>query len=137
MTSISIHPTQSAVRTPARVWIGRVLSGIATAFMLFDGLFKIPKPTAVVQAMAQLGYPEHLAVGIGVIALACTIVYAIPRTAVFGAVLLTGYLGGAIASQIRIQAPAFNLVFPLILAAFIWGGLYLRDARVRALVGSR
>jgi hypothetical protein len=137
MTSSSVQHNQSQVRTPARVWTGRILSGLAIAFMLFDGLYKLPEPTPVRQGMAQLGYPEHLAEYIGVIALVCTILYAIPRTAAIGAVLLTGYLGGAVASQVRVQAVAFNIAFPFILAAFVWGGLYLRDARVRAVVRGR
>ena len=137
MTSISLQHSHSHVRTPTRVWTGRILSGIATAFMLFDGLIKLPKSAFVAQAMAQLGYPEHLAVDIGLIALACTIVYSVPRTAVIGAVLLTGYLGGAVASQLRVQAVPFNVTFPFIVATLIWGGLYLRDQRVRALIGAR
>jgi hypothetical protein len=131
----------ASTRTPgrARLWTGRALSGLAIAFFLFDATVKffVGFPP-VVDAMAMLGYPLQLAPTIAVIALACLALYAIPRSAVLGAVLLTGYLGGAIASQLRVGAPLFaNVLFPLYVAALIWGGLYLRDARVRALLAPR
>jgi hypothetical protein len=123
----------------ARLWTGRALTGLAIAFFLFDATIKffVGLPV-VVDAMAMLGYPLVLAPTIGMIALACVALYAIPRTAVVGAILLTGYLGGAIASQLRIDAPLFaNVLFPLYIAALIWGGLYLRDSRVGALLAPR
>jgi len=88
----------------------------------------------VVESFALLGYPTGLAVGIGALELACVAVYLVPRSSILGAVLLTGYLGGAIASHVRVGSELFPLVFPLIIGALLWGGLYLRDARLRALV---
>jgi len=101
-------------------------------FLTFDAVIKLVKIPAVAEAFGRLGYPLSLASGIGVLALICTAVYAIPRTAALGAVLLTGYLGGAIATQVRIGAGAFSVVFPIIIAGLVWGGLFLRDSRLRA-----
>ena len=116
------------------VWAGRILSGLGVAFLVFDGVMKLIKPAFVVQATVRLGYPESAIVGIGAVLLVCTLLYIIPRTALVGAVLLTGYLGGAVASGVRISAPLFNIVFPVVFAAILWGGLWLRDERVKALV---
>ncbi len=114
-----------------RLWAGRILSGMVTAFLVFDGAMKLAKPDFVVQATVQLGYPEFTIVWIGLTLLVCTLLYAIPRTAVFGAVLLTGYLGGAVASNVRAVTPLFNTVFPVVFGALMWGGLWLRDGRIR------
>lgn len=114
-------------------WTGRTLSALVIAFMIFDGVSHIAKPAPVADAFAQLGVPLRLSIGLGIVELVCTALYAIPRTAVLGALLLTGYLGGAIAIQLRAAAASFPTVFPLIVAALLWGGLALRDARVRAL----
>ena len=121
-----------SVRTTS--WTGRVLSGLIIVFMVFDGVIHVLKPTPVVQAFAQLGYPLGLSVGLGIVELACTVLYAIPRTAALGAVLLTAYLGGAVATQVRIGAGVFSTIFPVILGAILWTGLALRDARVRAFI---
>lgn len=118
-------------------WTGRVLSALVVLFMVFDAVIHIAKPAPVVQAFAQLGYPLHLSVGLGILELACTALYVIPRTSVLGALLLTGYLGGAIASQVRIEAGWFPVIFPAIVGALLWTGLALRDSRVRALVSPR
>jgi hypothetical protein len=115
-------------------WTGRVLSGLVVVFMVFDGVIHVLKPTPVVQAFAQLGYPLGVSVGLGIVELACTVLYAIPRTAALGAVLLTAYLGGAVATQVRIGAGVFPTIFPVILGAILWTGLALRDARVRAFI---
>jgi hypothetical protein len=116
-------------------WGGRILSGLVVLFCAMDGVMKLMKPAPVVTATVQMGFPESEIVGIGVVLLACTLLYAIPRTSILGAVLLTGYLGGAVASQVRIGAPPFSMAFPLIFAALAWGGLWLRDDRVRKLIG--
>ena len=116
------------------LWAGRIISTLPALFLFIDGIMKLVKPRVVVEATAQLGYPESVIVGIGIVLLACTILYLIPRTAIFGAILLTGYLGGAVATHVRISGPLFNIVFPVILGAMLWGGLYLRDQRVRSLV---
>ena len=98
---------------------------------------KLFKPPAVVQATVQLGYPESVIVGIGSVLLACTALYLIPRTSILGGVLLTGYLGGAVATQVRVGAPVFNVVFAVTIGALLWGGLWLRDRRVRELLPLR
>jgi hypothetical protein len=118
----------------AQRWIGRVLSALASLFLLFDGIMKLVKPSVVVQATLQLGYAESAILGIGLTLLVCTLLYIVPRTSILGAVLLTGYLGGAVASNIRAGMPVFNVVFPMIMAALLWGGLWFRDLRVRNLV---
>lgn len=117
-----------------RVWAGRILSGLAVLFFLVDGAMKLWKPAVVVEATRQLGYPESAITGIGLLLLACTLLYVYPPTAIAGAILLTGYLGGAVASQVRVGAGWFNVVFPLIFGVLIWGGLSLRDSRVRTLL---
>jgi hypothetical protein len=116
---------------------GKVVSGLAAVFVAIDGIVKLATPTPVTEAMAELGYPERMAVGLGVLLLACLAVYLYPRTSILGAVLMTGYLGGAIASQVRIEAGIFSIIFPIILGAMFWVGLYLRDERLRALVAPR
>ena len=116
------------------LWAGRILSALPVLFLLLDGVMKIVKPAFVVEATVQLGYPESVIVALGVILIACTILYLIPRTAVLGAILLTGYLGGAVATHVRVGGPLFSILMPVILGAMLWGGLYLRDERVRSLV---
>jgi hypothetical protein len=115
----------------AQLWAGRIMSGFAALFLLWDGVMKLVKPAVVVKATRDLGYPESDIVGIGVFLLACTLLYVFPRTSILGAILLTGYLGGAIASQVRVQASWFNVIFAFVFACLVWGGLWLRDARVR------
>ena len=115
-------------------WTGRTLSGLAAAFLLMDGAMKLGKPAVVVEATRQLGYPESDIAGIGILLLACTVLYLVPRTSIPGAILLTGYLGGAVASQIRVGNGWFNVMFPVIVSALIWSGLWLRDTRVRRLL---
>jgi uncharacterized membrane protein YsdA (DUF1294 family) len=118
----------------SRLWTSRVLSGLVTAFLAMDGVMKLAKPAFVVQATVQLGYPESTIVGIGAALLVCTLLYVVPRTAVLGAALLTGYLGGAVASNVRAATPLFNVVFPILLGVLIWSSLWLRDSRVRNLL---
>ena len=115
----------------SQLWAGRILSALLVLFLLMDGTMKLFKPAAVVQATAQLGYPEQDIVPIGVTLLVCTLLYILPRTAIFGAILLTGYFGGAIASQVRVANPVFNVVFAAAFGCLLWLGLWLRDARVR------
>jgi len=111
-----------------KVIIGRIMSGIAVLFMLFDSINKILKTPQVMQASVKLGYPENTIPIIGLILLVLTIIYIIPRTSIFGAILLTGYLGGAVASNLRIMNPLFsNTLFPIYFAVLVWGGIYLRD----------
>ena len=107
-------------------------------FLLMDGIMKLVKPEPVVKATIELGYPESVIMALGIILLVCVILYVVPHTAVLGAILLTGYLGGAIATQARVGNPLFShILFPVYLALLIWGGLFLRDSRLRALMPLR
>jgi DoxX-like family len=117
---------------------GRVLSGIAILFLAFDASVKLLKPPFAVDATTQLGYPESLIVPLGVIQAVCLIVYAIPRTSVLGAVLWTAYLGGAVATQVRVANPLLShTLVPVYVAAVLWLGLWLRDVRLRAILPTR
>jgi hypothetical protein len=116
-------------------WAGRIVSGWAVVFLVADGVMKVTASSVAVDGTArQLGYPVADVVGIGVLLLACTLLYVIPRTSILGAILLTGYLGGAVASQVRVGATSFNVAFAVVFGALVWGGLWLRDTRVRALL---
>ncbi len=126
--------TPPAATFKGMVWAGRVLSTILVLLMLLDGIMKLWKPPEVVKATVELGYPEDVILGLGILVLVCTVLYAIPRTAVLGAVLLTGWLGGATASHLRHGDPLLFDVIPAVFGALVWGALYLRDARVRALL---
>lgn len=120
------------------IWIGRILSGLAVAFLVFDGTLKFfmdKLPPEALEAGAALQWPIEKMPLVGTILLLCVLLYVIPRTAVLGAILLTGYLGGAIASHIRVSSPLFShTLFPIYVAIFIWLGLYLRDTRVKTLI---
>jgi len=116
------------------IWTGRILSALVVLFFLMDGVMKLFKPAVVVEATRQLGYPESHIVGIGVVLLACTLLYIFPRTSILGAILLTGYMGGAVASQVRVGAGWFNVMFALMFGVLVWAGLWLRDMRVRNLL---
>lgn len=120
------------------IWTGRILSGLAIAFLLFDGIMKFfmdKLPPEALEAGAALQWPIEKMPLVGTILLICTVLYIIPRTAPLGAILLTGYLGGAIASHVRVSNPLFtHTLFPIYIAVLIWLGLYLRDARVRNLI---
>src|SRR5688500_5149291 len=119
--------------TKGRRWTGLALSGIAILFLLFDSLGKLLKVAPVVEGTAQLGYPEGAIVPIGVILLLCVVIYAVPRTAILGAVLLTAYMGGAIATHVRVGSPLLtHVLFPVYVSVLVWLGLYLRDPRVGA-----
>jgi hypothetical protein len=129
-TDLSHHQGLSGIR----IWIGRILSGIVSAFLLLDGGMKLLKPAFVVKATVELGYPESTIIGIGVVLVLSTLLYLIPRTAIFGAVLLSGYLGGAVATHVRVSAPLFNILFPVVFGCLVWVGLYLRDGRLRVIL---
>lgn len=117
-----------------RLWAGRIVSGLAILFLLFDSAMKVLRLTPAVQGTIQLGYPPSVVFGLGVVLLVCTIAYAIPRTAVLGAILLTGYLGGAVATHVRVGNPLFGYVlFPVYVGILIWVGLLLREDRLCAL----
>jgi hypothetical protein len=122
--------------TATRIWTGRTLSGLASAFLFFDGVMKLFKPEVVVKATLELGYPESSIFGIGLVLVVSTLLYVMPRTSILGAVLLTGYLGGAVATHVRVGAGLFSVVFPVAFGALVWGGLWLRNERVRQALGS-
>ena len=115
-----------------RVWTGRMLSALATLFLLFDAWGKVALPKAVVDACVRLGFPVGQAMTLAVLLGLSTILYAIPKTAVLGAVLVTGYLGGAVAIQLRAGSPTFETVFPVIFGVVVWAGIYLRECRLWA-----
>jgi len=114
-------------------WAGRGLSAVAVLFLLFDAVGKLLQVPPVVAGSTALGYPASTVLTIGIIELLCVVTYVIPSASVLGAVLLTGYLGGAIATHLRVQNPLFtHTLFPIYVALFVWGGLFLRDAGLRA-----
>ena len=126
---------QTATPSKKRLWAGRIISAIPVLLLLFSGVMKLMKPAPVLQGFAHYGYPESLIVGIGILEIACTVVYAIPRTSILGAILVTAYLGGATATNVRVGDPA--VVMTVLLGVLAWVGLYLRDNRLSALVPLR
>lgn len=122
----------------AAVWTGRVLGGLAAAFLVFDSIGKLLRVQPVIDGTVGLGYPVGVIIPLGVTLLTCVLVYLVPRTAVLGALLLTGYLGGAVATHVRVGNPLFtHTLFPTYVAALLWGGLMLRDRRLRAFLPFR
>jgi hypothetical protein len=120
------------------VWTGRVLSGLAVLFLLFDAGVKVLQHPMAVQGTVELGYPQDVLVTLGIVQLVCLALYLIPRTAVLGAILWTGYLGGAVATHVRIGHPLFShVLFPVYVAALLWVGLWLRDERIRTVLPVR
>ncbi|MEN3349228.1 MAG: hypothetical protein V7632_2863 [Bradyrhizobium sp.] len=134
--SIVIEPE---LPKPARI-TGRVMSGLVILFLLFDGAIKLIPLPIVTETMDKMGYgaSDNLARSLGIITIVCTLLYSVPPTSILGAILLTGYLGGAIASHVRIDSPLFtHTLFGLYLGLLLWGGLYLRDGNLRALIPFR
>jgi hypothetical protein len=126
--------TQSAAVSRRALWSARVLSALVALFLLFDAVGHMAKPAPVVDAFVRLGYPLSASLKIGIIELLCLVAYLIPRTEVLGAVLLTGVLGGAIATHLRVGSPLFEAyIFPVLVGLFVWGALWLRDVRLQAL----
>ncbi len=133
-----MRPAATAPGIPkAAIWTGRVISVLVILFMIFDGVTKVLKIPQVLQASARLHLSVAQTVWIGIVLLVCTALYAIPRTAIFGAILLTGYLGGAVAVQLPARDPFFENAFPVIFGLFVWASLFLRDAQVRSIVPFR
>ena len=121
-----------------RSWAGIVISAIPTLFLLMDAVGKLLRPEPVVIGTVELGYPETVILPLGIVLLICTILYAVPKTSILGAILLTAYLGGAVATHVRIGNPLFtHTLFPVYLGVMIWLGLYLRDVRLRPLIPLR
>jgi DoxX-like family len=140
MTSMTQSPAipPSAVPVPTSkgmMWAGRVISAVPVLLMLFSAVLKLVKAAPVVQGFPRYGYPEGLIVILGVLELLSCIVYVIPATAVLGAILMTGYLGGATATNVRVGDPSY--IMTVLLGVFVWGGLFFRDNRVRALIPFR
>ena len=130
--ALALFPSTTAL------WAGRVLSGLAVLFLLFDASVKLLELNLAIEANQQLGYPTNVIFWLGVLELICLVVYLVPRTSVLGAVLWTGYLGGAIATHVRVANPLFtHILFPTYVATFLWLGLWLRDERLRAVLPLR
>ena len=130
--------TLSAPASKVRRRTGRIISGLAVFFLVFDAVIKFFFIPPVVETFAKLGYPIGLAIPIGVVLLVCVLIYVIPQTSVLGAILLTGYLGGAVATHVRVGDPLFShILFPTYVGALIWGGLFLREDRLRSLLPFR
>ena len=126
--------TQSAAVSRSALWSARVLSALVALFLLFDAVGHMAKPAPVVDAFVRLGYPLSASLEIGIIELLCLVAYVIPRTEVLGAVLLTGVLGGAIATHLRVGSPLFEAyIFPVLVGLLVWGAIWLRDVRLQAL----
>ena len=133
---LSAAPTAEVPK--GRRWVGRIMSGLAALFLLMDCVGKFLRPAAVVEGTVQLGYPESVILPLGIVLLACTVLYLIPGTSVLGAILLTGYLGGAVATHVRVGNPLFShILFPTYVGLLIWGGLYARDERLHELIPLR
>src|ERR1700730_8443236 len=126
-----IESTRVSLR---RIWASRILTALSALFLLMDSGMKLIKPPFVIESTARLGYHESTIVVIGVTLLVCTVLYLIPRTAVLGAILLTGYLGGAVASNVRAGTPRFNMVFPVLFGVMAWASLVLRDKRLESIL---
>ena len=117
------------------IWTGRGISGLMIAFLLFDSIIHMAKIAVVVEAFARLGWPIDLAIPLGIVELVCIALYLYPRTSILGAILLTGYLGGAVVTHLRVGSSLFGeTLFPVYLGVLLWGGLYLRESRLRALM---
>jgi len=128
------QPAGTLPVSTTRIWAGRIISAIAVLFLVFSGVIKVLQLAPAIESTVQLGYPEQLVFGIGLLELACVAVYALPRTSRLGAILLTGYLGGAVATHVRAESGLFPIIFPLVIAALLWGGLLLRDPQLWALL---
>jgi len=127
-----IHPVSNK-----SLWAGRIISALPVLLLLMDEIMKLFKPAVVVEATIRLGYHENTILGLGIVLIACTALYLVPTTTVLGAILLTGYLGGAVATHVRVGEGLFPILFPIILGALLWLGPYLRNNRLRSLIPLR
>jgi hypothetical protein len=132
---VLMSPANSAGTSKVRLWTGRITTAIPILMLLFSGVAKLMKSPTVVEGFARYGYPENLLTAIGILEIACIVIYAIPRTAVLGAILVAAYLGGATATNVRVGDPSFFI--PAVLGVLAWIGLYLRDERLQALLPLR
>ena len=132
-----MHSTQTAV-SKKMLWTGRIVSGLVVVLMLFDAGIKVLRLPAAVEGTKQVGYPANVVLPIGIVLLVCVVLYAIPRTSILGAILLTGYLGGAVATNVRISSPLLSYgLLPAYIGVLAWGGLFLRDEELRRLIPLR
>jgi hypothetical protein len=136
-TALYLSATQTFPVSKKGLWTGRIMSTLPILFLLLDGAMKLAKPEFVVKATVELGYAATVIQPLGVVLLACTILYLIPRTAVLGVILLTGYLGGAVATHVHAGHGPFEILFPVVFGVLLWGGLVLRDDRLRTLLPLR
>jgi hypothetical protein len=132
-----MQPTETDGSSKNATLVGRILTVLAALFMLMDGIMKLVKPAAVLEANVRLGYPISTLSGIGLVLIACSVLYVIPRTSLFGALLLTGYFGGAVASNVRAGSGWFETMFPALFAVLVWGGLWLREQRLQNLLSNK
>jgi hypothetical protein len=129
---------QTAPASKKMLWAGRIMSILVVLFLTFDAIIKVMRIPPALEGTARLGYPLSVVLPLGIVLLTCVVLYVIPSTSFLGAILLTGYLGGAVASNVRVGNPLFGYVLaPIYVAVLMWGGLYLRDDRVRALIPLR
>ncbi len=132
--SAAVHTSSATTQPAARVWIGRTLTTIAVVFLIMDATIKVLKLPVAVDSTVQVGYSAAVVLPIGLLEIALLVLYLIPRVAPLGAVLWTGYLGGAVATHLRLGDPLLtHVLFPTYVGAMLWTGLWLRDARVRAI----
>lgn len=137
MDAHSMEQDLSAVSS-GRLWTGRVIAALVSLFLLFDAAMKFVQPKSVVEAFVQTGWPIAVSSTLGALLLISTVLYLIPRTAILGAILLTGYLGGAVAANVRLQNPLFShTLFPVYFGFLVWGSLWLRDRKLQELVPLR
>lgn len=128
---------QMAPVSKTSIWAGRILSALPVLMLLSSSIMKLMNHPIAVDGFAKFGFPEGIAPKLGILELACTVIYVIPQTSVLGAILLTGYLGGAVVTHVRVGDPFSNIITPVFLGALVWGGLFLRDKRLRALIPFR
>ena len=129
--------SEPAPQSKVLTWIGRVISTLPVLMLVMSATMKFAKPPMVIEGLGKLGFPESVLLGLGITELASTVLYVIPQTSVLGAILLTGYLGGATAAHVRVEDPVTTFMTPVILGVLVWLGLYLRDRRISALIPFR
>ncbi len=133
-----MHSSSQTAASKKMLWTGRIVSALVILLMLFDATIKVLRLPAAVAGAVQVGYPANVVLPIGIVLLVCVVLYAIPRTSILGAILLTGYLGGAVATNVRISSPLLSYgLLPAYIGVLAWGGLFLRDESLRQLIPLR
>ena len=136
METINVQQPQ-ALSGKGALWTGRIITGIVVLFLLVDAIMKVIESGPAMEGSVKLGWPEQAVQGIGIVLLSATILYVIPRTSILGAIILTGYLGGATAVMVRAMQPGHPYLFPVVFGVLVWAGLFLRDEKLRALIPLR